>query len=145
MVNPPAGRLREHPQARFAAPEQFFDLNAAVEHLKAEHGMMAEGHRQIALYRHGPMTVGLFLFERGGRVPDHSAEGVVMLQPLSGAIEVKTESRTHALKPGQVLMLAPGVKHDVVAHEPSRMLMTVALEEIHPHSPPPQEDSRWQR
>lgn len=136
----PSGRLREHPQQRFAAPEQFFDLNAAVEHLAAEPGMTTDGHRQIALYRHGPMTIGLFIFERGGRVPDHSAEGVVMLQTLSGSIDVKTASRTHSLKPGQVLLLAPGVKHDVVAHEPSRMLMTVALEEVHPHDPPVEED-----
>jgi quercetin dioxygenase-like cupin family protein len=145
MSSPPPGRLREHPQQRFAAHEQFFDLQAAVEHLAAEEGMTADGHRQIALYRHGPMTVGLFIFERGGRLPDHSAEGVVMLQTLSGALEVKTAARTHALTPGQMLVLAPGVKHDVLAHQPSRMLMTVALEEMHPRSAPPQEDRRWQR
>jgi len=122
------GRLREHPQRRFAAPEQFFDLQAAVEHLAAEPGMMAEGHRQIALYRHGPMTVGLFIFERGGRLPDHSAEGVVILHGLSGRFEVRTAQGSHALRPGQILILAPNVKHDIAALESSRMLLTVCLE-----------------
>ncbi len=128
MSRPPPDRLREHPQTRFAAREQFFDLQAEVAQLAAEPGMMGDGHRQIALYRHGPMTTGLFIFERGGRLPDHSAEGTVILQGLSGTLEVRTAERPHTLRPGQMLILAPNVKHDIVAKEPSRMLLTVCLE-----------------
>jgi len=125
----PEGRLREHPRQRFAHQEQFFDLNAEAEEILSEPVEMTQGHRQLALYRHGPMTVGMFVFQEGGRLPDHAANGVVSIQALSGSIEVTTPAKTHTLEPGQMLVLAPKVTHDVAAKTDARMLLTVCLEE----------------
>jgi len=56
-------RLRPHPQDRFRDPAQLFDLKQAAARLRAEPHAAVEGHRQIALFRHGQVTVVLYLFE----------------------------------------------------------------------------------
>ncbi len=90
----------------------------------------ARGHRQETIYRHGPVTVALFLFDAGARMIEHAAEGVVTIHVLDGRLKMSVEGQTHDLPAGQILVMAPGVKHDVFAELPTRMLLTVCLEAV---------------
>lgn len=74
------------------------------------------------------MTLALYLFEAGSRLPDHVVDGVVLIQVLEGRLQVTTEQGTHDLPAGHVLRLSAGVRHDVAAAQPSRMLLTIALD-----------------
>jgi len=47
---------------------------------------------------------------------------------LAGRIEVAAAGENHELAADQILVLQPGVRHDVRAIESSRMLLTVCLE-----------------
>jgi len=120
-------RLREHPEQRFGHPELPFNLNEVAAKLLAE-PLGERRHRQETLYRHGPLTVALFLFEAGASMSPHRAEGVVTVQVLQGHLKMTAEARTHDLPAGSLLVLAPGVQHDVQAVESSRMLLTVCLD-----------------
>jgi quercetin dioxygenase-like cupin family protein len=128
------GRLRPHPEERFLPPQRQIDLRQAVARLSAEAPVAPRKHRQETLYRHGSLTIALFLFEEGALMPAHAAEGVVTVQVLSGSIKMNAEDQTHTLAAGQMLVLAPGVVHDVLAEEASQMLLTVCLET--PHNSP---------
>jgi quercetin dioxygenase-like cupin family protein len=121
-------RLRAHPEERFASPQHFIDLDRATADLRAENRPGGHGHRQKTLYRHGQATVALFLFEQGADMPAHKAAGTVVVQVLDGRLRIEVAGERHQLKPGQLLVLAPGVVHDVLAEEPSRMLLTVHLD-----------------
>ena len=121
-------RLRQHPDQRFESAVHQLDLSTSAGALLAEPLPPNRKHRQETLYRRGPVTVALFIFERGASLPQHLAEGVVTVQVLSGRIKMNTEERTHELSAGQMLVMAPGVKHDVQAEETTRMLLTVCLE-----------------
>jgi len=121
-------RLRPHPAQRFAAPQHHYDLDAVTAALKLELEAGQAGHRQQTLYKHGPTTVALFLFGHLTRLPPHRAQGVVIIQVLEGHIQVTAEDQSHDLRGGQLLVLAPGVEHDVVAMVESRMLLTVHLD-----------------
>lgn len=120
-------RLREHPVSRFEGNVHFFDLNTAAQKLSDELHSATEGHRQIALYHYGSVTQVLFAFDEGGGLEKHSANGVVSIHVLNGRLAVNAEGEDHELQSGQVLMLAPGVRHDVRALEASNMLLTVHL------------------
>jgi quercetin dioxygenase-like cupin family protein len=123
-------RTRVHPDTRFAPPAQAFDLDAAAAELAREEGATAaspHGHRQKTLYRHGNATLALFLFDAGGGIREHRANGTVFIQALQGRLTVGAEGQRHELPAGRLLVLAPGVRHDVTAEEPSRMLLTVCL------------------
>ena len=129
---PPTGsaRLREHPEARFAAERHQFDLSAAARELAAEPATPVRGHRQKTLYRHGRLTVALFAFDPGASLPSHTAAGAVTINVLQGRLRVKTPGGEHDLPAGNLLVLAPGVRHDVAAaDEPSIMLLQVHLDE----------------
>lgn len=118
-------RLRPHPQERFSAPVQVVDLPLAAAELRSEPHPGVDGHRQIALFRRGPVTLVQFVFEPGGILPEHSAEGVVTIHTLGGRLVVVADDEAHTLGPGQLLALAPGVAHTVRAEIASEMLMTV--------------------
>jgi quercetin dioxygenase-like cupin family protein len=118
-------RLRPHPQERFSAPAQLLDLQQSARELRAEPHHAVEGHRQIALFRRGPVTLVQFVFEPGGILPEHSAEGVVTIHVLAGHLVVVAEDEAHQVRPGQVLALAPGVPHTVRAEAASEVLLTV--------------------
>lgn len=118
-------RLRPHPQERFGAPAQVLDLPHSAQELRSEPHPAVDGHRQIALFRRGPVTLVHFVFEPGGILPEHGAEGVVTIHALAGRLVVVADDEAHTLGPGQVLALAPGVPHTVRAEVASEMLLTV--------------------
>lgn len=122
-----ANRLRVHPEQRFDHPELQFDLNDVAAKLQAE-PMGNHRHRQETIYRHGPLTVALFLFEEGASMSEHEAKGTVTVQVLKGRLKISADGRSHELPGGSLLVLAPGVRHDVRAVEASQMLLTVCLE-----------------
>ena len=121
------GRERRDPDDRFAGDEHLYALAAVARDLQQEEQEARDGHRQVTLVHDDGITVVLFAFEAGGRLPDHSADGLVMIHVVTGAVDVATGSGTHAMTAGSLLVLAAGVRHDVTAREPSQLLLTVHL------------------
>lgn len=118
-------RLRPHPENRLSSLVQVVDLAAAAAGLRAEPHAPVSGHRQIAVVRHGPVTIIQFVFEEGGLLKEHRAEGVVTIHVLSGRLQVVVEEEAQVVGQGELLALAPGVPHSVLALSPSDMLLTV--------------------
>jgi quercetin dioxygenase-like cupin family protein len=121
-------RLREHPEQRFAGPQHLFDLAAAAKRLQGELQAGESGHRQETLYKRGGTTVSLFLFGHLTRLEKHRTSGTVCIQVLRGHLRITAEGQENDLRAGNLLVLAPGVEHSVVAHEESEMLLTVILQ-----------------
>jgi quercetin dioxygenase-like cupin family protein len=121
-------RNRTHPTERFAPPAQAFDLDAAAAELTAEANPAVRGRRQKTLYRHGQSSLALFLFEPGSELREHRTNGTVFIQVLSGRLTVGAAGERHDLPAGRVLVMSPGVPHDLFAEEATRMLLTVSLQ-----------------
>jgi quercetin dioxygenase-like cupin family protein len=117
---------RRPPRERFAGTEHVFDLAETAANLRAEGTPARDGHRQVAIFHQGALRLIVFDFEAGGRLPGHKAEAVVTILALSGLLEVSTPAQAHRLAAGSMLVLDPGVPHDVHAPQPSQMLLTVA-------------------
>src|SRR5687767_3033207 len=124
----PVDRTRTHPTERFAPPAQSFDLDAAAAELSAEASPTVRGRRQKTLYRHGQSSLALFLFEPGSELREHRTNGTVFIQVLQGRLTVGAAGERHDLPAGRVLVLAPGIPHDLRAEELTRMLLTVSLQ-----------------
>lgn len=119
-------RRRIHPRERFAGAERIFNLDKAFADLPAE-SQPRQGHMQKALYRLGPTTTAIFAFDKGGSIDQHSPEGESIIHVLTGRLSVRTAKARHELGPNDLLLLDPGVAHDLKALEPTRMLMTFVL------------------
>lgn len=128
MADPRNDRLRPHPVERFSSPQHPYNLGVAIARLKEEMRSGEAGHRQQSLYKHGGTSISLFLFGRLTRLPPHRVDGVVSIHVLKGHLRIMAEGQTHDLLSSDLLVLAPGIEHDVVAHEESEMLLTVQLE-----------------
>lgn len=123
-----ADRTRMHPTARFAPSAQAFKLDAAAAELAAESTTTARGHRQKTLYRYGQSSLALFLFDAGSELREHRTNGTVFIQVLRGRLTVGADGQRHDLPAGRVLVMSPGVPHDLHAEEPTQMLLTVSLQ-----------------
>ncbi|HRT40832.1 MAG TPA: hypothetical protein P5223_02105 [Phycisphaerae bacterium] len=123
-----ATRSRTHPRVRFATQEAVFDLLLAAQALLTEPTSGHHGHRQMALFKHGPMTLALYLFESGSKLPNHVVDGPIILHVLDGEVAIRTSSSDYQLSAGQLLRLAPRVEHDISALQESRLLLTFCLE-----------------
>lgn len=116
---------RRPPRERFAVSEQVFDLRAIAAGLRGEQEPIRRGHRQMTIHHSPQITLIVFDFEAGARLRDHEADAQVTILALSGRIEVSTPSQTLRLAAGSLVVLDPGVRHDVFAPEASEMLLTV--------------------
>ena len=120
-------RLRTPPRERFTGDTRVFDLEEIFEHLAAEEHPAIEGHHQITLFKSGTSTVMAFLFHEQGRFRRHRAEGVVIIEVVQGCVEVEMPEEKHAVDAGRLMVIRPGVPHEVVATRESKMIMTVHL------------------
>ncbi len=131
-MNNDSERMREHPENRFDAMQHRYDLDEVTRALRAEPLPASRNHRQKTLYKgsdtaNGPVTIALFVFDKGASMPQHVAQGVVMIHVIDGRISISAEGQQHDLQTHQMLVLAPGVTHDVRAETDARMLLTVCL------------------
>jgi len=120
-----APRLRDHPITRGIGNNQILHLADAVDHLVNEVHPAIHGHRQITLFRQAPVTLVLFVFDAGGELPDHVAQGIVSIQVLNGRLSIQIAGNDHRLDAGQILFLNPAIAHSVRAEIASTMLLTV--------------------
>ncbi len=121
-------RHRRRPAERFAAPEHLLDLPKIAEQLRREPLPARNGHQQMTIYQHDLISVVLFVFASGGQLNDHQANGVVTIHLLEGEVQVKADAQTYELSAANMVALAPGVQHSVLAKQPSTILLTVCLE-----------------
>jgi quercetin dioxygenase-like cupin family protein len=133
-MSDPEERLRERPSDRFAGREHLFNLVTETEKLRNEPGGTKKRHRQITLFRGGGMSLVLFDFDAGGGLSDHATDGFVTVHVLDGEARMTTAGHEYPMPAGSLLVLTPGVKHDIVAVTPSRVLLSVRLD--------PSEDER---
>lgn len=125
-------RPRTPPAERFKESTPVFDLHAESAALRAEPAPPHHGHRQKTLFKDAGRTVALFVMNAGGSLPGHSAAGVVTVQVIEGEVDMRVgdqgQSDEHRLKPGQILAMRPGIRHDVrAAVAPVAFLVQVSL------------------
>lgn len=122
-------RLRQRPVERFAGESHVFDLGAVVDELRAEAVPTQRGHRQMTIFQRPPVTLVLFAFDAGSELRDHTAHGLVTIHVLQGMLTVQADGQDHVLSGGDMLILRPGMPHNVRASESSAMLLTVHLDD----------------
>ena len=105
------------------APFHHLDLNAEAERLLAR----LPGHRRQSenLVRESGVSVVMITMEAGDSLPDHSADGVVVVQLLSGHATLASTSGDVDLRAGHLAVFQPGVRHSLNARERSVVLLTV--------------------
>jgi quercetin dioxygenase-like cupin family protein len=114
------------------APQQLrgawltFDLAAEVGQLRAEPAYL-EGDRNANTSVKTPdFRVVLTALRTGARLEEHHAAGRVSVQTITGRLRLRVGAQDVDLPEGQLLVLEPGLAHNVEALETSAFLLTLA-------------------
>ncbi|MGB7962540.1 MAG: cupin domain-containing protein [Propionicimonas sp.] len=108
------------------APKQ-----SAVEESGAVLGLLAalpvtrEATTSRVVVNNPLVRVVCFAFDAGELLTDHSSPRAVVVQLLTGAIRFTVGQTEHAMVAGDVLYLAPGVRHSLVADAPSQLSLVM--------------------
>lgn len=115
------------PAPRERLPHAPAALNIAQElaALRAEPDEPERPHRQKTIFKNEHTTIAIFAMEPGAALPEHAANGTVCVQPLDGLLEMTVDGETHTLRPGEILVMAPGARHDVRAAQRAAFLLQV--------------------
>ncbi len=120
-------RPRTAPAERFAAEHLVFDLHGEAAALEAEQTPKPHGHRQKTLFKNSGRTVAIFILDAGASLAEHATSGIVTVQAIEGELEVTAGGTVYPLRPGMLLVMAPGVRHDVRAASRTVFLLQVSL------------------
>lgn len=97
--------------------------------LENEHPIVDGQHQSAMLVHNDAMRVVQFAFAAGEELLEHDAPGSVAVVLNSGRLDFTVDGTVHEMAGGDVLYLAPGIRHSVVAREPSRMTLVIVPQE----------------
>jgi quercetin dioxygenase-like cupin family protein len=71
------------------------------------------------------LRVVVFAFDTGEMLTEHSSPRAVVVQLLDGRIDYTLDGATTPLVPGDVIYMRPGVRHALLALEPSHLSLVM--------------------
>lgn len=71
------------------------------------------------------VRVVLFAMDAGQELTEHAASRAVVVQQIEGTLQFTVAGRTETMQPGDVVYLAPGDRHALVAQTPCRFSLVM--------------------
>ena len=90
-------------------------------------GKPVNGERSVALFKSQELEVIRLVLTAGKSFPPHSVPGEITLQCLEGSIEVTSNGEVKTLSANQLMFLAGGVEHGLLALTDASALLTIVL------------------
>lgn len=109
-----------------AGPVLSFHLEDQLAELREEDGYRRGGRSGRTLAKSGRLRLVLVAMAEGNVIHTHQADSPLTLHVLEGAISFRTGEEEHDLGQGDVLFFGPGDAHDVTAHGPTALLLTLS-------------------
>lgn len=106
-----------------------FDLKRIAEELRELDAYAREGQTARTLTRSADLRTVLVVVAAGKSIPMHDADVSTSVQTLSGHLRLQLPDRTVDLPKGCLLVMAPGLAHDVQAEVDSALLLTLGWPE----------------
>lgn len=106
-------------------PSAAFELAAVARELRAEAAYASEGQTGRTLVRTPDLRVVLVALRAGKTISEHHANVTASVQTLSGHLHLRLPDRGVDVPEGHLLVLGPGVPHDVSAQADSLFLLTL--------------------
>lgn len=84
-------------------------------------------HRAQILVKTNTIRVVLVTMLEGGELQEHSAAGPITIHAIEGTIDVDVEGESHTLHAGELISLAPDVRHAVRCVSDGYFLLTIGV------------------
>ena len=110
---------------RVGAPVIALDCGSEIAALRASDSYRRADHSAETVAKQSELRVVLVALKAGGRMHEHHADAPITVHGLEGRIQFKVGGQTREVIPGQVLVVAAGLRHSVLAIEESAFLLTI--------------------
>ncbi len=87
----------------------------------------AESTTSRVLVTNDVMRVVQFTFDAGELLTEHASPRAVAVQLVSGRMRFTVDGAEHSMSEGDVIYLAPGASHSLVAETPCRMTLVMVV------------------
>lgn len=121
------GTGRSAPAHARPAPASHFDLIQAIDELRSGHQYKRAGHAARTLVKCPELRIVLIVLRRDAQLKEHRTNQPVSIHLLSGRIRVALPEYEETV--GGLLVIEPGVAHDVSAVTDSAFLLTMPWSE----------------
>ena len=74
----------------------------------------------------------LVALQEGAEIGAHETEGPVTVHAIEGRLTIRVGADEFSLSAGQLLILRPGLRHSMHAHDDAAFLLTLTAEALHP-------------
>jgi quercetin dioxygenase-like cupin family protein len=108
-----------------AAPMLRFDLRAETERLQQQESYRKRDPTGRTLVKEPNLRIVLMALQAGAKMEEHQASGPISLHVLQGRLRLRLLADSVELTAEELLMLEPGVLHDVEASEDAIFLLTI--------------------
>ena len=102
------------------------DLAVAARELRAEDAYRLDGHTARTLVREPTVRIVLVVMRAAAKIAEHHSQNIASIQSIAGHVRLALPDRTVDLPAGKLLVIAPGLAHDVEAVADSAFLLTLA-------------------
>ncbi len=102
-----------------------FDLAAAERELRTQDAYARDGHTARTLVREADLRIVLLVMRAGSQIAEHHADETASIHALAGQVRLHLPDHVVELAAGQLLVLEPGLRHDVEAVGDSACLLTL--------------------
>ncbi|MCC6179623.1 MAG: cupin domain-containing protein [Chloroflexi bacterium] len=116
----------QRPPHNLAKPITVVNLAQETSTLHQEPAWQHGDRNARTLVKEPDLRVVLTTLKRGGVLREHESPGTAAVQTVSGHLRLQIEGQTIDLPAGQMVMLAPDMRHDVEALEDSAFTITIA-------------------
>lgn len=116
---------RQRPAERLAVRQEFIDIATEVSKLRDDPAWRSGSHSARTLLNEPGFGIVLLAFKKGGSMKEHRYDGRFSLQTLSGNVRVHLPDHVVELSAGRLVVVGPGVVHDVEAARESTCLLTL--------------------
>lgn len=105
--------------------------NVLLHHLTQDELMIDQqllartGRTARTLVKEGPLRLTMLALAPGGELPEHSTDGPVSIHVLRGSVTFRVLDNAYQMGTGDILALAPGVRHSASSVEGCSFLLTV--------------------
>jgi quercetin dioxygenase-like cupin family protein len=101
------------------------DESRAVLQLLAALPVQPEATTSRVVINNPLLRVVCFAFDTGELLTDHSSPRAVVVHLLTGAIRFTVDQAEHSMVTGDIIYLAPGARHSLVAEQPSHVSLVM--------------------
>lgn len=84
-------------------------------------------HRAQIVFKTNTIRVVVVTMLEGGELQEHAAPGPITIHALEGTIDVTVEGESNVLDAGEIIALAPGVRHGVRCLKSGNFLLTIGI------------------